>query len=156
MLLLESRMHKLTTEYQERVVELTAQIREVSEVEQKHYDTMQTEAMHRHEELLKLLSAQNSQAVPEEKANPVQNLKQEGPSSGGNRFGKKEFNEYKGKGILPMPIKEFTFKEEDRSEAVLGRSTQHQHTPYPRLEFPTFTGDEPRISKYTRFRINNG
>ncbi len=77
MLTLESRMHKLTTEYQERIVELTAQIKEVSDIEQKHYESMQAEAMRRHEELLKILAVHNPPVVPVEKTYPFQNSKQE-------------------------------------------------------------------------------
>ncbi len=149
MLTLESRMHNLTTEYQDRVVELAAQIKEVSETEQKHYENMQTEAMRRHElilkdsatkheELLMLLASRNSPVAPVEKTHHVQNLNQVYQNSNGNRCVKLEFKDDKGKGILPNPVKEFDSKEESRS-------THHQHTPYPWLEFLTFTGDEPRV-----------
>ncbi len=71
MITMEARMHKLTTEYHEKVGELSAQIKEVSEIEQRHYESMQAEAMRRHEELLKLLTAHNPQTVPVEKTHPA-------------------------------------------------------------------------------------
>lgn len=64
---LEGKLQKLTSEYQGKVRELSNQILEVKEVEQKHYEALQAEASKRHdlilkdntirhEELLKILS----------------------------------------------------------------------------------------------------
>ncbi len=83
MLTLESRMHILTTEHQERIVELTAQIKEVSDTEQKHYESLQVEAVRthelmlkdnaaKHEELLMLLVNQGSHNATAVKAQTVQ------------------------------------------------------------------------------------
>lgn len=74
-IVLESKMQKLSVEYQEKVLELTKQIAEVSEVEQKHNELLQVEAtrqheaiLHestlRHEELLPLLNNQRSPLKP--------------------------------------------------------------------------------------------
>ncbi len=58
---------------------------------------------------------------------------------------KLEYKDNKGKGILPIPAKEYDPRDEDRSDTIPGRNHHHSHIPYPRLEFPTFTGDELRI-----------
>ncbi len=59
MVSLEEKMQKFTGDYQGRVKELTQQINEIKGVEQQHYEFLQSEAIKRHEELLKLLAYQN-------------------------------------------------------------------------------------------------
>ncbi len=156
MLTLESRMHKLTTDYQDRVVELTAQIKEVSDIKQKHYESLQVEAVRRHElilkdsaakheELLTLLASRNSQTAVADKTYTIPSGQKEYQNIHGYKSVKLEFKDNKGKGILPNPLRESDLRDEDRGESVTGKNTHHHHTPYPRLEFPTFTGDEPRV-----------
>nr|CAD1834919.1 unnamed protein product [Ananas comosus var. bracteatus] len=64
---LEGKLQKLTSDYQGKMRELSNQILEVKDMEQKHYEALQAEATKRHdmvlrdntirhEELLKLLS----------------------------------------------------------------------------------------------------
>ncbi len=75
MAILETKLQKLTLEYQDRVKELAAQIKEVSEVEQTHFTASQAEAsrMHefmlkdsalKHEEILRLFSTHSTSTFP--------------------------------------------------------------------------------------------
>ncbi len=142
MLSLESKMQSLTSEYQGRVSDLANQIKEVREVEQKHYETILKDSASRHEELLMLLTTRN---VPVEKGQTSQSAQKEYPNNMGNKSVKMEIRDSKGKGLLPMPHRDFELREEDRRESLTGKNSGSHHTPYPRLEFPIFAGEEPRV-----------
>ncbi len=114
---LESKVQGLSVDYQDKVTELTTQIKEVSEVEQLHFESLQMEATKRHElmlrdnalrheELLKIISAHTlpqMAAVPRPQPYPAPregHCKEEvSDNHMGNRNGK-------GKGILPSPTRE--------------------------------------------------
>ncbi len=144
MLALESKVQSFTTEYQGRVMELTSQIKEVSDIEQKHYETIKDNAT-KHEELLMLLATRNATTIPVEKTQAVQVNQKDYQNINGNKSIKLENRESKGKGFLPMPFRDFDLREEDRRETVTGRSSGSHHVPFPKLEFPIFVGEEPRV-----------
>ncbi len=149
---LELKMHKLATDYQDRVKELTTKIREVSEVGQRHYETLQAEAImrhelvlkdsaSRHEELLRLLASQPSPSLPTENGPPGHYLHKDSYHAEQINPVKMEAKESKGKGILPIPPREM----DPREEGKRNRGTTHAYIPYPKLEFPTFGGEDPRV-----------
>ncbi len=142
---LESKMQTLTVEYQSRVLELTNQIKEVSNVEQKHYESILKDSTKRHEELLLLLPNHVAPADPVEKAQTSQSVPRDYPHGVGNRSVKMEHIEGKGKGLLPLPIRDFDLREEERRGTMAGKGSNSHHIPYPRLEFPIFMGEEPRV-----------
>ncbi len=133
---------------------MATQISEVREVEQKHYESLQIEATHRHELVLKdnatkheeLLQLLSHRVVPpiytEQGPQAKHTSKRQIPRNGGQV----EFPEYKdikGRGLLPMPPKEMD-PEEDRKARWGSKNFHSQHNPLSKLEFPSFGGEESR------------
>nr|CAD1835735.1 unnamed protein product [Ananas comosus var. bracteatus] len=133
---------------------LAQQLDELQQESQQRYEALQIEAAkrhevmlqenaRRHEQLLKMFTTQsqppNSQTSGYTSTSSASLTIKEGRQQDQNRArGSTNYNarEERGKGLLPNPHRLL-----ERGEEHQGR---FQHIPYPRLEFPTFQGEEPR------------
>lgn len=143
---LERRMQKLTSDYQERIKELTDQVTEVREVDQRHYESLQLEATKRHEsvlrdsasrygKLLKLLAGSSSQhrlvsQVPVAQEEHVELSNNSGEST------PVLVQEGKRKGILPTPHRPTEHRGQENLLAGGMGGQLMPHSPYPKLDFP--------------------
>ncbi len=152
---LETRVQKLTMDYQDKVGELATQIKEVSEVEQLHFEALQIEATKRHElmlkdnalrhdELLKLFSSHTAPhiaTVTNPQPYPVPREAHCKEEVSGIHVGNRDI---KGKGILPIPNREWQLGDDGRRSKWGSKPNNHPHIPYPKLEFPVFGGEDPK------------
>ncbi|XP_020092846.1 uncharacterized protein LOC109713256 [Ananas comosus] len=136
---LEEKYQKLGTEHQVHIEALTHQLAEVRDTGQKQFELLQAEAARRHEELLKLISAQ-----PPTLKTPGEAPSSERKYKPGSSSTPIMIREEKGKGILPTPSKPLEMEEEHTSPWGHRSFNHHQHLPYPRLDFPSFEGEDPR------------
>ncbi len=153
MTMLESKLQRLTTEYQDRVRELGNQINEVSITGQKQYEAIQVEATKRHEsvlqdnankheELMKLLTLQSSFNKPNIHVPNIHQIPKEQDHKDLHTSHLRNVIDNKGKGILPVPPREANIMEDIKGN---NKSYNSAHSPHPKLEFPTFSGENPRL-----------
>ena len=150
---IENRLQQVSEEYNIKLGVFARQLDEIQIKERQRYEALQIEAARRHEimmqeqnrrheQLLKLILRQPSvsQPTPSFTANnnpsTIKNGRtnnSESPSCSSTAVAA----EARGKGILLTPYQQL-----DRMGDIQNKTPFH--LPYPKLEFPTFNGEEPK------------
>ncbi len=138
--LLDSKFQHFELEYNRKLGVMVQQLDELQKEGQQRYEAQQLESTRRHEQLMKLFNTQSSVGKTHSSSSPPleeSKITYEYLSSNGNNS-RSVTMEDKGKGILPNP--QFGF---ENNQGNLGHRNP-SYVPHPRLDYPTFEGEEPR------------
>ncbi|XP_020082482.1 uncharacterized protein LOC109706087, partial [Ananas comosus] len=133
---LEERLQHLNTDHEARITGLAQQVAAARE-----------EGKSQHEEMLRMFAALQSQlhSVQIPRVSPPEGRSQEHARPGSSNT-PIHVRDNKGKGILPTPLPMHDLEEEELVQHWPARHAvpQQQFIPYPKLDFPQFSGEDPQ------------
>ncbi len=141
--ILESKFQQFEADNNKKLGVMVQQLDNMQKEAQQRFEAQQIESIKRHDQLLKMFNSQSYTSNSASHSTPP--FKENRPSYdySNNSNTRPVDKDSKGKGILPSP--------QWNHEGNQGNQGQRNsyYTPHPKLDYPTFEGDEPRewISK---------